>query len=78
MIYVNLVDLKSNIHDLLDSKYWNKDVPIFHDKEVYQKQYSDMKYIVEKKSDISFNQMEVNKFMMKSESVKWQSCLNVF
>lgn len=36
-------------------------------KEVYQKQYSDMKYNVKKKSDISFNQMEVNKFMMKSE-----------
>ena len=36
-------------------------------KEVYQKQYNDIKFNKEKKSDISFNQMEVNKFMMKSE-----------
>ena len=36
-------------------------------KEMYKKQYNDMQCIVEKKSDISFNQMEANKFMMKSE-----------
>tara|TARA_B100000902_G_scaffold391944_1_gene443455 strand:- start:628 stop:1140 length:513 start_codon:yes stop_codon:yes gene_type:complete len=35
-------------------------------KEVYQKEYENMK-TNEKKPDLSFNEVEVNKFMMKSE-----------
>jgi hypothetical protein len=36
-------------------------------KELYQNQYAEMEQQVKKKIDISFNEMEINKYMMKSE-----------